>query len=69
MTFRTSTGRNRVVSINGPRPDLTLSTVNSAAGALMTANPFNAETGALVELLNAQRVSVARSVIIGPPAA
>jgi len=67
MTFRTSTGRNRVVAVNDPRVGLTEANVRAAANMFIAANPFNEETGALVELLSAQRVSVSRDVVIAPP--
>ena len=64
MTFSTSLGRRRTVSIPDPRSGLNAATVNDAAGMLIMANPFNAETGALVELLRASRVTVSRQAII-----
>ncbi|MCL2603546.1 MAG: DUF2922 domain-containing protein [Defluviitaleaceae bacterium] len=69
MTFRTSHGKDRVVSIVDPRDGLAASTVNTAASMLINANPFDALTGALVQLLRANRVSVATQMIVTPPAA
>jgi len=69
MTFRTSLGGTRSVSIHDPIPALTPLNVMNAAGALIMANPFDEETGELTELLRAQRVTVTTNVIIEPPTA
>jgi hypothetical protein len=69
MTFRTSLGRNRVVSVADPRGGLTGNTVTNAASMIMASNPFDAGTGNLISLQRAQRVSVAKKSIIDPPAA
>jgi hypothetical protein len=66
LTFRTSHGRNRVLSINDPRAGINATGVGSAASMMMTANPFNPEVGQLVSLVRAQRVSVSRDVVIAP---
>jgi hypothetical protein len=64
MTFRTSHGRNRVVSVAAPRAGLTAATVGNAASMIMASNPFDAETGTLDRLLRADLVSVTRTAII-----
>ena len=69
LTFSTSMGGTRMVSFPDPRAGLTRAAVNDAAGMLIMANPFNAETGALVELLRAKRVTVSRQSIIAAPTA
>ncbi|MCL2363352.1 MAG: DUF2922 domain-containing protein [Defluviitaleaceae bacterium] len=69
MTFSTSLGGTRTVSVPDPHAGLNAAAVNEAAGMFIMANPFNAETGALVELLRASRVTVSRQVIIATPAA
>ena len=69
MTFSTSLGRTRTVSFPDPYAGLNAAAVNNAAGMLIMANPFNAETGALVQLLRASRVTVSRKSIIEAPTA
>ena len=64
MRFSTSTDRTRLVSINEPRPNLSAALVQNAANSLINANPFDAETGALLALLSAHRVTVTRQTII-----
>jgi hypothetical protein len=64
LTFKTSFGKNRVMSIAGPRPGLAQSTVGSAASMIMSANPFDAEIGELVKLERAQHVLVTRKTVI-----
>jgi len=69
FTFRTSRDRNRVVSILDPRSGLTAAQANSAAGMIMSSNPFDEETGHLVSLVRADIVQVSRTPIIAPPSA
>ena len=69
FTFRTSRGRNRVVSIVDPRSGLTAAQANNAAGMFMSCNPFDAETGALVSLVRVDIVQTERTPIIAPPSA
>jgi hypothetical protein len=69
LTFSTTLGRRRVVSINDPRAGLTGIQAQGAAGAFISANPFDAETGALVELLSAHHVVVDSAVIVPPEVA
>jgi len=69
MTFSTSLGRTRTISVPNPHAGLNAAGVNEAAGMFITANPFNAETGALVNLLRASRVTVTRQTIVAAPSA
>jgi len=66
LTFLTSKNRNRVVSINDPQAGLDGTLVTIAANLLLEANPFDEDTGDLVEFVNAQRVSVAIHNVIAP---
>jgi len=68
MTFSTSLGRTRTVSVPNPHAGLDAAAVNDAAGMFIMANPFNAKTGALVELMRASRVTVNRQVIFAATA-
>ncbi|MCL2204578.1 MAG: DUF2922 domain-containing protein [Defluviitaleaceae bacterium] len=67
LTFRTSRGRNRVVSVNDPRAGINEQAVTAAANMMISADPFDAETGSLVKLVRAQLVTVSRQAIIAPP--
>jgi hypothetical protein len=69
LLFRTSQGKNRLVTVKEPRDGINLTAVNSAASMMMTANPFDAETGHLVSLVRVQVVTVTRQAIIEEPAA
>ncbi|MCL2187428.1 MAG: DUF2922 domain-containing protein [Defluviitaleaceae bacterium] len=69
LTFRTSKDANRVVSVSDPRDGLNEAAVRTAAGLMISANPFDAETGELLSLTGAQRVQVSTQVIIAPAAA
>ncbi|MCL2499975.1 MAG: DUF2922 domain-containing protein [Defluviitaleaceae bacterium] len=69
MTFSTTGGKNRIMSVANPRAGLTPSIVNTAADMIINANPFDVNIGALVELLRTRRVSVVSQSIISPPAA
>jgi hypothetical protein len=66
MTFLTSKSRNRVVSINEPHAGLDAAAVQMAADLFLEANPFDEDTGDLVEFINAQRVSVTNRNVIAP---
>jgi hypothetical protein len=64
MTFRTALGKDRVMSIAGPRAGLAASSVSAAANMIIGANPFDAGIGALVSLQKAQRIAVDSKPVI-----
>ena len=69
FTYRTSRGRNRIVSISEPSAGLNAAMAEIVGGLILEANPFDAETGNLVSLAGVQLVTVSAQVIVPPPAA
>ena len=66
LTFRTSLGRNRVVSISDPCVTFNAAVANSVGNLILTANPFESEAGDLVSFTRAQIVGVTTLEVIAP---
>ena len=64
LIFSTSLQGKRVVRVPEPSAIITEATLDTAAGRVITANPFDATIGNLVALIRADRVAVSRTVII-----
>ena len=64
LTFSTDSGRTRSVRIPSPRPVLSQGAVFSAAGSIISANPFDGSVGSLTGLARAERISETRLVLI-----
>ena len=64
LTFNTSRGGTRLVSVSNPAPVVTQTTLDGAVERLVSANPFDETIGSLTELKRAIRVSVNRIPLI-----
>jgi len=63
LIFNTSLDRKRIVRIPDPVVNLSVPTINFAAGLIITANPFDETIGSLVSLANAEKVVTNRIIL------
>jgi len=66
MVFGTAPGSTRTMRVPDPRAGLEISHIETAASRFMTANPFNADVGALTSFQRADVVQTVRNSIISP---